>query len=85
MSENSIPPEFLCPISKEIMNDPIIMPDGQTYERAAITEALLQNPISPITRQPMNISEAKMNIALKSLIDKYQIEMYPRFLQFNKH
>lgn len=26
------PPEFLCPIT---MKDPVIMPDGQTYERGA--------------------------------------------------
>jgi Mg-chelatase subunit ChlD len=72
MSEDSIPPEFLCPIMKVIMKDPVIMPDGQTYERSAIAEALNCIPISPITRQPLNILDAKTNFALKSLIEKYQ-------------
>jgi hypothetical protein len=72
MSEDSIPHEFLCPIMKDIMKDPVIMPDGQTYERSAIAEALSANPVSPITRQPLNISDAKTNFALKSLIEKYQ-------------
>lgn len=65
------PPEFLCPITMSIMKDPVIMPDGQTYEREAIQKALEVNPISPLTRQPMSIKDAKVNYALKSLIDKY--------------
>lgn len=31
-----IPEEFLCPISLELMVDPVIVASGQTYERAAI-------------------------------------------------
>lgn len=65
------PPEFLCPITMSIMKDPVLMPDGQTYEREAITRALQVNPVSPLTRQPMDIKDAKTNYALKSLIDKY--------------
>ena len=29
-------PNFLCPITHEVMADPVIAPDGITYERAAI-------------------------------------------------
>lgn len=65
------PPEFLCPITMSIMKDPVILPDGQTYEREAIKKALETNPISPVTRQQMDISQAKPNYSLKSLIDKY--------------
>ena len=32
-----IPPEFLCPITKQVMHDPVIVfGSGQTYEREAI-------------------------------------------------
>lgn len=65
------PPEFKCPITMLIMKEPVIMPDGQTYERKAIESAFKVNPISPITRQPMSMSEGKVNYAPKSLIDKY--------------
>lgn len=65
------PPEFLCPITMELMKDPVIMPDDQTYEREAIERSLKVNPISPMTREPMNIDQAKTNYALKSLIYKY--------------
>ena len=35
---NQIPPEFLCPITGEIFEDPVMMEDGQTYELFAINE-----------------------------------------------
>jgi hypothetical protein len=55
----------------EIMIDPVVMPDGHTYERSAITQALAVNPISPMTRQPMSMSNARANYALKSLINSW--------------
>ena len=65
------PKEYLCPITLCIMKDPVIMPDGQTYEREAITKALAANPFSPLTKKPMNIKDAIPNYALKSMIEKY--------------
>jgi hypothetical protein len=32
------PPAFLCPISHELMSDPVVACDGHTYERKAIAE-----------------------------------------------
>lgn len=37
---NSIPNEYLCPITHEIMIDPVCVSDGYTYERKAIEEWL---------------------------------------------
>ena len=65
------PKEFLCPITLSIMKDPVIMPDGQTYEREAIKKALAASPFSPLTKKPMNIKDATPNYALKSMIEKY--------------
>ena len=69
MSE--IPKEFLCPITLCIMKDPVIMPDGQTYEREAIRKALQASPYSPLTKKPLNMKDAVPNYALKSMIEKY--------------
>ena len=69
MSE--IPKEFLCPITLSIMRDPVLMPDGQTYERSAIEKTLQVSPLSPLTKQPMNMKDAIPNYALKSLIENY--------------
>ena len=35
-----MPDEYTCPITSEIMTDPVSTEDGFTYERAAITEWL---------------------------------------------
>ena len=69
MSE--IPQEFLCPINLTIMKDPVLMPDGQTYERKAIEKALKISPLSLITKKPLNIKDATTNYALKSMIEKF--------------
>jgi Mg-chelatase subunit ChlD len=55
----------------DIMQDPVLMSDGHTYERTAIAQALVINPVSPITRQPMSMSGARPNYAVKSLIDRW--------------
>ena len=70
MSEE-VPKEFLCPINLTIMKDPVIMSDGQTYEREAIEKHLKISPLSPITKKPLNMKDAKTNYALKSMIEKY--------------
>ena len=36
--ELKTPDEFLCPITKQLMTEPVIASDGQTYDRAAIDE-----------------------------------------------
>jgi len=66
-----IPKEYLCPITLSIMRDPVMMKDGQNYERSAIEKALEISPISPITKQPLNMADAIPNYQLKSLIEKY--------------
>jgi hypothetical protein len=41
------PDEFLCPITYELMEDPVVCADGHTYERAAVTEWLATHDRSP--------------------------------------
>lgn len=70
----STPPEFECPITLVIMNDPVIGDDGQTYERSAIEHWLSDprnNGRSPITRAPMRMDTLRTNFALKSQIERF--------------
>jgi hypothetical protein len=39
---------FLCPITHELMTDPVIDPDGNSYERSAIENWLKEHSTSPI-------------------------------------
>ena len=68
---SQIQKEFICPITLNIMKDPVIMSDGQTYEKSAIEKALSISPLSPLTKQPLSMKDAKPNYALKSLIENF--------------
>ncbi|KAK4767983.1 hypothetical protein SAY87_003124 [Trapa incisa] len=64
-----IPHEFLCPITLEIMTDPVIVASGQTYERESIQKWLdSNNRTCPKTRQPLVHLSLAPNYALKNLI-----------------
>ena len=69
----------ICPIThKNItdLNDPVITPDGYTYERKEIEKWIRQNGTDPMTRQPLSISQLIINRAVKkeeqTAIPKYE-------------
>mmetsp|Transcript_37104 Transcript_37104/g.67200 ORF Transcript_37104/g.67200 Transcript_37104/m.67200 type:complete len:475 (+) Transcript_37104:117-1541(+) len=45
--------EFACPITRELMKDPVIAQDGHTYDRSAIEMWLRNHTTSPKTGQEM--------------------------------
>jgi uncharacterized protein YegL len=62
---------LLCPITGEIMIDPVIDKEGNSYERAAIIKWLTTNQTSPITRSRLVVSDLVPNRILKNLIQEY--------------
>ena len=59
--------EFLCPITYELMREPVVAMDGHTYEKSAIEKWLKSNQTSPRSGEPMDtITIPNMN--LKKLI-----------------
>ena len=58
-----------CPITHEVMNDPVLAPDTYNYERRALTHALHCNPVSPMTRQPMRVDQLIENRELRQEIE----------------
>tara|TARA_B100001121_G_scaffold307466_1_gene329051 strand:- start:2073 stop:4199 length:2127 start_codon:yes stop_codon:yes gene_type:complete len=60
---------IICPITQEIIVDPVILSDGQTYEREAITQWLRTSSKSPITGLPLDNRTLIPNIALKNIIE----------------
>lgn len=69
MSSNvNIPESFLCPITHNIMCNPHIDNDGNTYEYNAILQWLENNNTSPITRNYLHYSHLKPNRSLLELI-----------------
>ncbi|CAA0827733.1 U-box domain-containing protein 15 [Striga hermonthica] len=67
-----IPHEFLCPISLEIMSDPVIISTGQTYERESIQKWLNSgHRTCPKTGQKLNYLTVAPNFALRNLIQQW--------------
>ena len=65
------PDEFLCPISREIMFDPVVASDGRTYERLNIHTWLETNDTSPMTREKITDKTLRINFAIKSAIEGF--------------
>ncbi|KAE8671454.1 U-box domain-containing protein 4 [Hibiscus syriacus] len=64
-----IPADFCCPLSLELMTDPVIVASGQTYERAFIKNWIgLGLTVCPKTRQALTHTNLIPNYTVKALI-----------------
>ncbi|CAN0863874.1 U-box domain-containing protein 2 [Linum grandiflorum] len=64
-----IPPDFCCPLSLELMTDPVIVASGQTYERAFIKSWIeLGLTVCPKTRHTLGHTNLIPNYTVKALI-----------------
>lgn len=64
-----IPSYFRCPLSLELMLDPVIVATGQTYEKEAIQKWLDHGlTICPVTRQKLSHSNLIPNYTVRALI-----------------
>ena len=65
---------FVCPITTDVMRDPVILPDGHTYERKAIERCRQANRSirSPMTREVFANPVLISNIAIRSAIAEYK-------------
>jgi hypothetical protein len=65
----NIPTDFRCPLSLELMSDPVIVASGQTYERAYIQKWIDQgNTRCPKTFQTLSHKNLIPNYTVKALI-----------------
>ncbi|XP_020107435.1 E3 ubiquitin-protein ligase PUB22-like [Ananas comosus] len=55
MAEVEVPPYFLCPISLQIMRDPVTLSTGITYDRESIERWIFseKHDVCPVTKQPL--------------------------------
>ncbi|XP_071948078.1 MAM and LDL-receptor class A domain-containing protein 1-like isoform X2 [Antedon mediterranea] len=71
----TVPSDFLCPISRSIMTQPVTAADGVTYEFKNI-DAYLQSKItSPITKEPLANKTLSPNIEIADKIQKFQMKI----------
>jgi very-short-patch-repair endonuclease len=67
-----VPATFLCPISQEIMEWPVVAMDGHTYERAYIEDWLRRGRLtSPTTNEPLPSALLIPNHSVRSEIQRF--------------
>ena len=66
------PEDFRCPISLELMTDPVTVSTGQTYDRASIKKWLKAgNTMCPKTGEKLSNTDLVPNTTLKRLIQQF--------------
>ena len=82
------PSSFYCPISMELMSDPVVLATGHTYERVCIERWLQQgNRTCPVTGMRLRHLELTPNFALRvavqaSILFSYHLTL-PQTVSFN--
>jgi serine/threonine protein kinase len=76
--EKLIPDGFICPITQDVMRDPVMLMDGHSYERKAIVDWLKRCNRSPLTNEELprggRHGETPLildNYALKTVIERF--------------
>eukprot|EP01097_Dermamoeba_algensis_P011144 TRINITY_DN8506_c0_g1_i1.p1 TRINITY_DN8506_c0_g1~~TRINITY_DN8506_c0_g1_i1.p1 ORF type:complete len:244 (-),score=61.81 TRINITY_DN8506_c0_g1_i1:50-781(-) len=64
-----------CPITHELMRNPVVLSDGHTYEQDAITKWLEEANTSPMTNEVLWSKRLTPNFALKKLIRSLFVEV----------
>ena len=60
-----VPEEYVCPLTMDIMAEPLLSREGHHYEREAILNWVSEHGTSPLTREPLRPSQLVPNRALK--------------------
>ena len=64
-----VPDDFYCPITGDLMKNPVSEPKGFTYERSAILRWLSTNPTSPMARSPLREQDLQTNHSMRKSIE----------------
>jgi hypothetical protein len=78
LPQNCTPASFVCPLTTQLMEDPVMDLCAHNFERAAITEWLnsskqaITHECCPISRKPLTVEDLVPNHTLAERIDKWQ-------------
>ena len=67
---DSLARDLTCPITGEILKDPVVATDGHTYERAAIERWLTDHQTSPLTNAPLVSKHLVPNLRLRAIAEE---------------
>jgi len=71
VDDENIPEKFTCPISHELMLDPVICADGKTYLRERLEEWFQNNSTSPSTGALLHHKHMATNLYFRSELETY--------------
>ena len=66
-----LPREFFCPISQDLMTDPVQASDGYTYDRRSIENSMRASTRSPLTGADFEDMALVPNIALRGVMENF--------------
>lgn len=70
---DDVPPSFICPLTLEIMKDPVTAADGHSYEASAIKKWLQSSDLSPLTGNLLPNKHLTRSHALRNAIEEFQV------------
>ncbi|KAI4975861.1 hypothetical protein ZWY2020_049468 [Hordeum vulgare] len=69
--ELAVPAHFRCPISLELMKDPVTAPTGITYDRESVEGWLARAEPCPVTGGPVGLADLVPNHATRRMIQDW--------------
>ena len=86
--ENNYPDKYICPITLDLMLDPVKASDNKVYEKKAIIKWYKCNKFSPITREeltPEFILQQELKTEIYQFIEDFNIKVNPYNLKNKKY
>ena len=69
---------FMCPLTKQVMHDPVTIETGHTFEREAILKWLREcrdsgrTPTCPLTQAELRTADTSPSLALRNVIQEWR-------------
>ena len=70
---HDVPEEFICPLTKVMMKNPFIDPEGNSYEMDAIMAYVAIHKESPITKKALSAINLDKNLVLQQKIEAFRL------------
>ena len=71
-----VPTNFYCPITGDLMNNPVTDKEGNSYEKTEIIKWIEINKTSPVTRNYLDKTHLSDNLALKRSINNVKDQLH---------
>lgn len=76
--EEALYAQLLDPILLELMKDPVMAPDGTSYDFTSITTWISESPTDPRTRLPLNAGMLRVNRQARALLSLFRLH-FPQY------